>query len=193
MRSFTIWLLLALPLTAQTQELGLTLGNVLGNTRGAVKLSAGQAFQANYGYRLAKLGSAAALLGEVHFLANPQRTVTSLPTATRDVASLFLTPSIRIKFLPDARLSPWATIGGGLGVYEHSTTLIDSRPNPAPRTVTRGAFTFGGGVDFKVKSWLALRGEVRDFYSGIPVYNVPSVSGRQHNIVVSGGFVIRFP
>ena len=132
-------------------------------------------------------------MGEVHFLANPQRTVTSLPTATRDVASLFLTPGIRVKFLPDARISPYATIGGGLGVYEHSTTLINGRPNPAPRIVNRGTFTFGGGVDFKVKSWLALRGEVRDFYSGIPVYNVPSVSGRQHNIVVSGGFVIRFP
>ena len=193
MRIFTISLLLALPLAAQQQELGLTLGTVLGETRGDVKLSAGQAFQANYGYRIANLGSVAALLGEVHFLANPQRTVNSLPTATRDVASLYVTPGIRVKFLPDARVSPYATIGGGLGVYEHSTTLLSGGPNPAPRTVNRGTFTFGGGVDFKVRNWLALRGEVRDFYSGSPVYNVPSAGGRQHNVVVSGGFVIRFP
>jgi hypothetical protein len=37
-----------------------------------------------------------------------------------------------------------------------------------------------------------LRGEMRDFYSGHPQLNVLTANDRQHNIVVSGGFVVHF-
>jgi len=191
MKTLAILLLITAPLAAQRQELGLTLGGVLSQTRGQVKLSGGTAFQANYGYRLANVGPVA-IFGEVHFLANPQRTIQAIPTATRDVASLYVTPGIRVKFLPTARVSPYLVAGGGLGVYEHSTTLLNGQPNPAPRTVNRGVFAYGGGVDVGVTKWLGLRCEIRDFYSGSPVFNIPSLRGRQHNVVASGGFVLRF-
>ncbi|MBY0508359.1 MAG: porin family protein [Bryobacteraceae bacterium] len=191
MKSYVLYLMIALPLMAQRQELGLLLGGVTSGTQDAVKLSGGTAFQANYGYRLANLGTAAALFGEVHFLANPQRTVQAIPTATRDVASLYVTPGVRVKFLPTSRVSPYGAIGGGWGVYEHSVSLLNGQPNPAPRTVNRGVFSYGGGVDVTVNRWFGLRGEARDFYTGSPVFNVPNLR-RRHNVVVSGGFVLRF-
>ncbi|MBM3796623.1 MAG: hypothetical protein FJW31_21780 [Acidobacteria bacterium] len=59
----------------------------------------------------------------------------------------------------------------------------------ASRTNSTGAFAFGGGVDVRVWRWIRLRFEARDFLTGRPAYNV-SVPGRQHNVVISAGFVI---
>lgn len=184
---------LALPALAQKQELGLTLGGLVKQDRGnSLSLGGGSALQANYAYRLWG-NDKAALFGEVHFLASPQRVVASTAAlATRDVATIFITPGVRLKFNPGGRVSPYGAIGGGWSIFEHSLLTIGGRANTAPRTSNTGAFSYGGGVDVKVWSWLALRGEIRDFYSGSPVYNLPSITGRQHNPVAGGGFVLRF-
>jgi len=39
--------------------------------------------------------------------------------------------------------------------------------------------------------FLALRGEVRDFYTGTPDYNL-RITGRQHNVVAGAGLVLRW-
>jgi len=179
---------------AQKHEIGLTLGRISGPTRdgaaGALSLESGTALQANYGRRLA--GSERfSLAAEVHLLANPQRKVASPNSgATRDVATLYLVPGLRLK-LRGRRVAPYAAIGAGYALYEQSLTQIDGSPNAAPRHIHRGAFAFGGGVDLSVWRWLGLRGEVRDFYTGNPAFNAP-VSGGQHNVVVGGGFVLSF-
>jgi hypothetical protein len=181
---------------AQQHEIGLTLGYLAGPTRssslGALELGGGPAFQANYGYRLIG-GSRTALYGEVHFLANPLREIESInPSATRDVSTLYVTPGIRFKFLPEASVSPYAVVGGGYGLYEQSLKQIDGEPNPAPRFTHRGVINFGGGVDFKVWRFMGGRWEIRDFYSGNPSFNAPVSSSGQHNIVVGGGFTLKF-
>ena len=76
---------------AENHEIGLTLGGLLSQDRGsipnALHLGARTALQANYGRRLSG-AHAVALYGEVHFLANPLRTVTSANTASiRDMIS----------------------------------------------------------------------------------------------------------
>jgi hypothetical protein len=38
----------------------------------------------------------------------------------------------------------------------------------------------------------SLRGEVRDFWSGVPQLNVTTDNSRQHNIFVGGGLVWHF-
>lgn len=150
------------------------------------------ALQANYGYRFLG-GGLAALYGEIHFLANPQRLVESGgPTATRDVASLYVTPGIRVKFVPRSPIAPYFAVGGGYALYEQSLLRGDGRPNDAPRTINRGAFDFGGGVDVKFWRWLGLRAEIRDFYTGVPAYNLRGITGGQHNVVAGGGFVIKW-
>jgi opacity protein-like surface antigen len=181
---------------AQRHEVGLTLGAINGETKdspgGPLNIGTGVAFQANYGYRFfgtRKIG----LSGEVHFLASPlQEIQSSNRTATRDYASLYVIPGIRLKFAPTARMSPYAAIGYGYALFEQSVNRLDGSPNAAPRFNDRGALAFGVGLDVRVWRFVAARGEVRDFYSGNPAFNVPINGGGLHNIVAGGGMVLRF-
>ncbi|MBI3680203.1 MAG: hypothetical protein HY235_07375 [Acidobacteria bacterium] len=187
---------LAAPLSAQRQELGLTLGRVLSREQsalgGRLDLGGGIALQANYGFNI--IGSrAATLLVETHFLASPLRDVgANLAGATRDFATLYITPGLRVKFAPRGRVSPYLAVGGGYALYEQSAMTISGQPNPAPRHIHRGVVDLGGGVDAVVLRWLGVRLEVRDFYSGKPSLNVSTSGSGLHNIVVGGGFVLRF-
>jgi len=173
------------PAFAEQHEIGLTLGGLFPQDRGTipntVRLGGGTALQANYGHRL--ISGPVALYGEVHFLANPQRLVGSgNPVSTRDIATIYVTPGIRLKFAPTRSFSPYLAVGGGYAVYEQSALQIDGRPNPAPRDIHRGAFDFGAGVDRSLWRWIGLRGEVRDFYTGGPAYNLPNLGGGQHKL-----------
>ncbi len=177
---------------AQKNELAFSIGSATPLERQPIKLGADTALQINYGRRLFESGKVA-LYGEVHFLASPNREITTGPlTATRDVASLYLTPGLRLKFLPKAKLSPFVAIGGGLAVYEQSTQLRNTQANPAPRELARGAFNFGGGADLRIWRSISLRGEFRDFITGSPNYNLASIRGSQHNPVISGGIALKW-
>ncbi len=187
MKPILLAALTLLPLAAQNQELGLLLGTLRGS--GAPALDAGTALQANYAYRFATAGPVR-LFAAVNFLANPQRKVTSLnPIVIRDLASLYVTPELKAK-LGTGRLQPYAFLGAGLAVYEHSTLTAGGSSNPGPRTSNTGAVTYGAGVDVSLVKWLGLRGEIRDNYSGAPVFNIPT--GKRHNTSIGGGFVLHW-
>src|SRR6266853_852318 len=106
MRTLLPALLCTVPILAQRHELGLTLGGLLSQDRGSAQsesltLGGGIALQANYGYALLRTRKTA-LYGEVHFLANPLRDVSSANRgATRDLATLYVTPGIRLKLFPN--------------------------------------------------------------------------------------------
>jgi opacity protein-like surface antigen len=158
----------------------------------SLNAGAGVGLQVNYGRRFLE-GNKFALYGEVNFLASPLREVSSSVTsATKNFASLYITPGVRLKVLPKSRISPYFAIGGGYADYEQSTTEINGQPNPASRQLARGVFDFGAGVDVHVWRWVALRGEARDFYTGSPNYNLASISGGQHNVVAGGAIVLRW-
>jgi hypothetical protein len=183
---------LALPAFAQNHELGLTLGRLLGRDRGSLEVGGGNAWQANYARRLVSSDGAALYVG-VHLLANPLRQVDSTdPRSTTDVATLYVTPAVRLKFRPRRPAQPWVAVGGGYAMYEHSLKTRGGDANPAPRFDHTAVFMFGGGVDVPVWRWLGVRLEVRDFYSRNPVYNVPVDGRRQHNPVAGGGFALSF-
>jgi opacity protein-like surface antigen len=181
--------------SAHKNELDFGLGGIPALSRSSTpSLDAGSgiAFQVNYG-RLLLSGHNLVLYGEFNFLASPLRDVSSsVPTATHDFASLYLTPGIRVKFKPASRISPYAIAGGGYADYEQSATRIDGQPNPVSRQLARGVFDFGAGLDVRVWRFIALRGEARDFYSGSPAYSVAGISGGQHNVVATGGFVLQW-
>ena len=106
---------------APKHEVGLTLGGLFSGERSAgatgLDLGSGVALQGNYGYRFLG-GQKAALYGEVHLLANPLRDVNSSDqNLTRDVATLFVTPGIRVKFFPNSGIAPYFAIGGGWADY----------------------------------------------------------------------------
>jgi hypothetical protein len=180
---------------AQRHEIGLTLGAISGTERngnmGSLNFGTGTALQANYGYRFWQNGRIA-LFSEIHLLANPQRQIESrTATATRDVASLFITPGLRVKFMPKRHFSPYLAVGGGYATFQQSLTTLDALPHGAPRDLHRGVLDFGGGADFRVFKWLAVRAEFRDFYTGSPAFNIATPGG-QHNLVAGGGFVLKF-
>lgn len=182
--------LLASTLYAQGSELGLTLGRILPRQRGDLDLRGGLALQANYGKRV-WAGRGLALLGEAHLLASPLREVTTAnPQAARDFASLYLMPGLRLKFGPERRLTPYVAGGVGYAQYHSSELLQNSAASPVRDRQHTWGGNFGGGVDVRVLPWLAVRGEVRDFVTPTPRLNTP-LTGAQHNVQVSGGFVIR--
>jgi len=181
---------------AQNHEIGLSLGRLSGPARsssvGSISLSGGIALQANYGHRLLSRRHFS-VLPEVHFLANGLREISARDSGvTRDVATLYVTPGVRVKFAPSAKVTPYAVVGGGYALYEQSHFTVSNMPNAAPRFTHRGTFLFGGGVDAPLWRWIGLRLEVRDFHSGNPRFNATGLSGGQHNVVAGGGIVLRF-
>jgi hypothetical protein len=181
---------------APKNELGFTLGGIPSLSRStsqqSLDLGTGTAFGVNYGRRIVS-GNKLALYGEVNLLASPLRDVSSNTSlATRSIASLYVTPGVRLKFFPTSAISPYVAVGGGYADYQQSTTRFDGQPNPASRQLARGVLDFGAGLDVHVWRWIALRGEARDFYTGSPAYNLPSITGGQHNVEISGGFVLRW-
>ncbi len=181
--------------SAHKNELAFGLGGIPALSRSdtpSLDAGSGVAFQVNYGRRFLSRHKVA-LYGELNLLASPLRNVSSsIPTATHDFASLYLTPGVRLKFSPASRISPYALVGGGYADYEQSTARIDGRPNPVSRQLARGVFDFGAGVDVRLWRSIALRGDARDFYDGAPAYNVAAISGGQHNVVATGGFVLQW-
>ena len=190
-----------MPAMAAEQEIAFTLGRISGSDRSLssiagnaanLKFAAGTALQANYARRFLSLPFAD-LFGEVHFLASPQERIASgIGAVTRDVATLYVTPGVRLKFLPGRKLSPWVAGGAGYSLYEQSTVTISGAANTAPRHTSGIAVQFGGGVDLKILPHLALRAEIREFYSGSPAFNLPVTGTGQLHTVAGGGIVLRF-
>jgi len=186
------------PAVAQSNDITLSLGGIPSQSRsfrspsaGSVQISADVSLGANYGHRLLH-AEFAAIYGEIQFVALPNRSLTA-PTTTvpQNYASLYVTPGLRLKVLPTARVSPWVALGGGYALYEQSAKLSNGQ-NSTSQFPSRGAFDFGGGLDYQLFRFFGLRGEVRDFVSGNPNLNVALSSSTQHNIVASGGISVRF-
>jgi hypothetical protein len=79
----------------------------------------------------------------------------------------------------------------GYALYQQSAQFSNGQ-NTTNKFLNRGVFDFGGGVDYTLFRFLGLRGEVRDLVSGNPNLNVALSSSTQHNVISSGGIVVRF-
>ncbi|MGB2901071.1 MAG: hypothetical protein WBB89_17575 [Candidatus Acidiferrum sp.] len=184
--------------SAQSNDITLSLGGIAAQSRtlrsppaGSTQISADVSLGANYGHRLLH-AEVAALYAEIQFVALPNRSVTPANAIVpQNYASLYVTPGLRLKVLPRARLSPWVALGGGYALYEQSAKLSNGQ-NTTSKFLNRGVFDFGGGLDYRLFRFFGLRGEVRDFVSGNPNLNVALSSSTQHNIVASGGISVRF-
>lgn len=152
----------------------------------------GLTLEVNYGRRLLG-GDVAALTFEVPFAVNFDENLHfSVNAVPRDYRSFFVTPSIRANVFPGAGLSPWVSVGGGFGYFSENSSLEFFGPNPGETGTSTGVFQIGGGIDMKVWRRFSVRGQVRDFFAGVPQLNVDTGKSRQHNLFVGGGIVWHF-
>jgi hypothetical protein len=161
----------------------------------AVKIGNSEVFQLNFAHRL--IGTDTQLWFEVPAAAGPSHSVRSdNPNTPNSLATFYATPSFRLNLAVQRRFSPWLSFGGGYALFEGSERLRNGLDN-VDRFTSGGALQFGGGVDIrtpiKVLTPIGLRGEVRDFYSFDTLdFTTPIRNDRQHNVIVSGGFIMRF-
>ena len=153
-------------------------------------------FQGEGAYRLAEIGPASLSLELPVAIVPSQRvTLTGFSGTLGHITSSFVTPSLRLKLLPGAPISPFVSFGAGWARYSFGQSVVN-----------KGALQYGGGLDVKtLVPHLALRFEVRDFVTGDPGF-LPSriVVGNQlfngmlegglhhHNVLPAGGIVFHF-
>jgi hypothetical protein len=204
-------LLAAVSVHAQTKnDVGFSIGAVLPPDPGAtatlappqgtnISFGTGVAFETNYA-RTVLNHKRYALEVEFPLLAVPSEDIGSkfAGNVPRNFASLFITPSLRVRLLPQHRLSPWASMGGGYARYAESSSLQDGTANPYPRGTNTGALQYGVGADYRIGNIpgpislpISLRAEARNLYSGDPSLNIQDGVGRNHPFV-TGGFVLHF-
>jgi len=201
MRLMTMCSAIAIALTvgvgqavAQTRyDVGLLLGATRTRDEGtALAFDRATTYQATFAWRVWE-GSKAAVSLEVPFLASPAFTVaTAGASLPKEYAALYLTPGVRLTFLPNGPVSVFGSAGGGYARYSESKERANGSPNPNQRDTNTGALQFGGGVEVRAWRWLGFRGEVRDVYTGARDFSIRTPHNHVHNVVVSGGLVLRF-
>jgi len=109
-----------------------------------------------------------------------------------DYWQLHVTPGIRVTLFPNTFVHPWASIGGGFSFFRTSTHGVYNVLTVPGHSNTTGTMQFGAGFDVKFWKQMRLRAELRDFYSGVPDFNVDQGRTRLHNITPMGGIVFPF-
>ena len=89
-------------------------------------------------------------------------------------------------------ISFFGAVGGGYARYSESKLRADRSPNLDQRDTNAGALQVGGGIDIRGFGWLGFRGELRDVYTGTRNFSISTPGPRVHNVIGSGGLVVRF-
>jgi Outer membrane protein beta-barrel domain len=96
---------------------------------------------------------------------------------------LFVTPGLKVKVLPQLPISPYAFVGVGLARFHNTDTDEGSYEN---------VVDYGAGVDWSLAPFVSIRGELRDFNSGVPRLGFPNPGSRQQNVMATVGLALHF-
>ena len=177
-------LFLSLTSFAQSNELAVTAGGQFPNNS-QFNSGASWAVGASFAHRIFHV-PLVGLYWEIPVVGAPN-SVMKTPFRTT-YSSLFVTPGLKVKFAPELPISPWLAAGIGVARYHNAANATFS-----DQTSTKTVFDIGGGIDWKIAPFISARGELRDFYSGLPdIASASGLSGRQHNVVPQVGLVLRF-
>lgn len=154
-----------------------------------VHFGKGLTFEANYARRVLGPGFASLSL-EVPVVVNWDEDLNSdAAQVPKSFKSYFVTPSARLNVFANSGVSPWVSLGGGIGRFSESSSQVAGAGKTG---TTTGALQVGLGLDVRFYGRFSLRGEVRDFWSGVPQLNVDTGKTRQHNYFAAGGIVWHF-
>ena len=169
-----------------------TIPNSLPGTDNHIHFGNEETVAFNYG-RLLKTAKIFGIYAELPVVIVPRMDLHSFEGLTpKDIGALFVTPSVRVNIFATDSLTPWVSVGGGYGRFRESPVLTFDQPNPGPTGTNTGVMQFGAGLDTWFWPRWGVRFEARDFYSGLPVYNVVTSRSRQHNFYVGVGVAHRF-
>jgi Outer membrane protein beta-barrel domain len=158
-----------------------------------LRFGKGLTFEVNYarGLMVSPLWS---LSAEVPFVVNVDQDLhAAVPNRIPEsYKSFFATPAARVNIFPTTAVSPWVSIGGGFAHFSPSSDLLFGGKTPNLSGTTTGALEAGVGLDVRLYKEIRLRGEARDFWTGVPQLNVTTGKDHQHNYLVGVGIVWRF-
>jgi Outer membrane protein beta-barrel domain len=187
--------------TAQRNEIAGSIGRIFISDQGVlgadptnpnIHFGNGLSYEANFSRRYLDIGLLSVNV-EVPFVFTPTVKLNfGQNIVPKSFRSYFVTPAARVNFFPSTGFSPWVSIGGGFGHFGESSELEFGGTNPGQTGTTTGVFQAGFGLDVKILDKLKLRGEVRDFNSGVPQLNANTGKSRQHNIFAGAGVVFSF-
>lgn len=191
---------LAASAAAQKNELSGMLGRTFISNEGIrgapaydpnLRFGNGLTFEVNYARRILD-GPFWSVGVEVPFVDNKDEDIHAAQNVVPgQYSSIFITPAARLKLFPEQAVSPWVSFGAGFGHFGESSSLEFGGVNPGKGNTT-AVLQAGIGLDVKIVGSFSLRGEARDFWSGVPDLNANTGKSRQHNIFVAGGIVWHF-
>jgi hypothetical protein len=157
-----------------------------------LRFGKGYSFEINYARHVANAGPLSLYL-EVPFLGNPDEDLHAAQNVIPEhFSSYFVTPAARLSIFSDQAVSPWVSFGGGFAHFGESSTLEFGGSSPGKRGTTTGVLQAGVGLDVRIFHRFSLRGEFRDFRSGLPQLNVKTPNSHQRNLFVGAGVVWHF-
>jgi hypothetical protein len=180
--------------TAQTRfDVGLLLGSTKASDEGTVlQFDRATTYQAAFAWTVWERGLVAIAV-EVPFIASPAFDVaTAGKSLPKEYASLYLTPGLRVTLGGQGPVSVFGAAGAGYTRYSESKLREDGSANPAQQDTNTDAVQFGGGLNVRGIRWLGFRAEVRDLYTGARNFSLATPHARVHNVIASGGLVLRF-
>jgi Outer membrane protein beta-barrel domain len=183
-RFFLLGLLLCLAgvnVFAQSNEVGVTFGGQF--VSGDYDFGHSGVFEVNPAHRILN-GEVAGLYVEVPLTWTFKNARTDPSSALHDhYTSFFFTPGLKVKVLPQLPISPYGFVGVGLAHFHDSDTDQGSYEN---------VIDYGAGVDWKLAPFISVRGELRDFNSGVPRLGFPNPGSRQQNVMATVGLSLHF-
>jgi hypothetical protein len=161
-------------------------------TNPTIHFGNGLSFEGTYARRLLGQGNLR-LWGEIPVVYNPdQDLATGANVIPASYKAFFVTPAARLNFFATTAIQPWVSFGGGYVHFSESSQLLYGGTNPGKTGTNTSAIQFGGGLDVRFKPKWGLRGQIRDYYTGVPNLLVDTGKSRQHNYVVGGGIIYYF-